>query len=223
MRALLGEAIGTFALVLLGTGAIVADAASGGAIGHVGVSLVFGLAVLAIVNAIGDVSGAHVNPAVTVAFAAAGRFPWARVPAYAAAQVAGAVTASLVLRVLFPADVALGGTSPAGGAQQAFLVELLLTWFLMLVILSVSDGARERGIVAGLTIGGVVALGALFAGPVSGGSLNPARSLGPALVTGRLEGSWVYLAAPTLGALLAVPGCRLLRTRGCCPASRTCP
>ncbi len=216
MRTLACETLGTFALVLAGTGAIVVDGASGGAIGHVGVSLVFGLVVLVLVNALGDASGAHLNPAVSIAFAAAGRFAWKKVPGYAAAQILGAIAASFTLRLLFPLDPTLGATIPSGSAQQAFVLEVLLAWFLMLVILSVSDGARERGYVAGTTIGAVVALEALFAGPISGASMNPARSIGPALVSGRVEDLWIYLAAPVVGALLAIPCCRLIRLPGCC-------
>lgn len=222
MRTLAGEAIGTFALVLFGTGAIVVDGVSGGAIGHVGVSLAFGLIVLALVNALGDVSGAHLNPAVTIAFAAAGRFPWSRVGGYAAAQIAGALAASLVLRVLFPGHATLGATIPAGGAAQSFVLEVLLTWFLMLVVLFVSHGSKERGLVAGMTIGAVVALEALFAGPISGASMNPARSLAPAVVSGNVADLWIYLAAPIVGALAAVPCCRLLRSPDCCPPEAAC-
>jgi len=216
VRPLACEALGTFALVLAGTGAIVVDEVSGGAIGHVGVSLVFGLVVLALVNALGDASGAHLNPAVSIAFAASGRFSWGRVPAYAAAQIVGGIAASLVLRLLFPLDSTLGATIPSGSAQQSFILEVLLAWFLMLVILAVSDGAKERGPVAGITIGAVVALEALFAGPISGASMNPARSIGPALVSGRIDDLWIYLAAPVVGAFLAIPCCRLIRQPGCC-------
>jgi len=223
VRTLACEALGTFALVLFGTGAIVVDGLSGGALGHVGVSLTFGLVVLALVNALGDVSGAHLNPAVTIAFAAAGRFPWSRVGPYAAAQIVGALAASLVLRLLFPGHATLGATIPTGGATQSFALEVLLSWFLMLVILAVSHGSKERGLVAGMTIGAVVALEALFAGPISGASMNPARSLAPALVSGHLADVWIYLAAPVCGALAALPCCRLIRTPGCCTPEPTCP
>ena len=212
---LAAELVGTFVLVFAGTGAIVVDAGGAG-LGPVGVALTFGLVVLALIHALGDVSGAHLNPAVTLAFVAAGRFPRAAAPAYVAAQLAGAVLASACLRALFPADPTLGATLPAGDAAQSFALELVITWILMLVVLSVSDGARERGTTAGLAIGAVVALAALFAGPVSGASMNPARSLGPALVAGGLAGVWIYLVAPVAGALLAVPTCRLLRAPGCC-------
>jgi aquaporin Z len=217
---LAAEALGSFALVFAGCGAIVADSASGGAVTHVGVSLVFGLVVLAVIQAFGEVSGAHVNPAVTLAFCAAGRFPARRIAPYLAAQVAGAVAAAAALHALFPDQASLGGTEPAGSFAQSFALEVGLTWFLMLVILRVSAGARETGLVAGVTVGGVVALEALFAGPISGASMNPVRSLAPALVAGRFQDLHLYLLAPTLGALLAVPSCRLLGGgEGCAPAS----
>jgi aquaporin Z len=223
LRALSGEAIGTFVLVFVGTGAIVVDATAPGAVTHVGVSLVFGLVVLALVSTLGDVSGAHINPAVTAAFALAGRFPWKKVPGYVAFQLAGAFAASLLLAALFPSHATLGATLPAGGAAQSFVLEVALTWILMLVILSVSDGARERGAMAAIAIGAVIALVALFAGPISGASMNPARSLAPAFVSGATRDAWVYVAAPLVGAMLAVPFCRLKRTGGCCPAQGSCP
>jgi aquaporin Z len=215
-RRLAAEAIGTFALVFAGTGAIVVDGASGGAVTHVGIALTFGLVVMASIQAFGDVSGAHLNPAVTLAFVVAKRFPARELGGYVAAQCTGAIAASLFLRGLFPHDATLGATLPAGSHGQSFALEIVLTWFLMLVILSVSDGSRERGILASLAIGGVVALEALFAGPISGASMNPARSLAPALVSGESSGLWIYLAAPVTGALLAVATCRLIRAPGCC-------
>ena len=209
-RCALAEAIGTFALVFAGAGAIAVDAAYGG-ITHLGIALTFGLIVMAMIYAFGDTSGAHINPAVTVAFAAAGRFPWRRVPVYAAAQCGGAIAAAACIRfLLVPVDGAgLGATLPAGGELQSLLLECLLTLILMLVILAVASGAREKGLMAGIAIGGVVAFEAMFAGPVSGASMNPARSLGPALLSG-LESPaardlWIYLAGPTAGALAAVP------------------
>ncbi len=223
MRAIAAEALGTFVLVFSGTGAIVVDDVSGGVVTHVGVALVFCLAVTAMIQAFGDVSGAHINPAVSLAFAAAGRFPWARVPGYVGAQISGAIAASLLLRYLFPVHPTLGATLPADGALQAFVLEVVLAWMLMLVILCVSDGAKERGVMAGLAIGAMVGLEALFAGPISGASMNPARSIAPALVSGSTENAWLYLAAPVLGALLAVPLCRLVRAPGCCGADARQP
>ena len=221
---LLAEFLGTFALVFAGTGAIVINTVSGGAITHVGVALTFGLIVLAMIYTFGDVSGAHLNPAVTVALAAARRFAWRDVPGYVAAQAAGAFAASGLLRGLFPAHATLGATLPAGTAGQSFSLELILTALLMLVILNVSTGAQEKGITAGLVVGSVIALEAMFAGPICGASMNPVRSLAPAVVSGHLEHLWIYLIAPTLGALLVIPLCSLLRGpdccgRDCCPPS----
>ena len=218
MKQLAAEAIGTFALVFVGTGSIVVDGWSGGAVSHLGVSLAFGAVVGTMIFAVGDVSGAHFNPAVTVAFWAARRFPLARVGPYLGAQLAGALLASALLRAIFSAESGLGATLPKGGVPESFTLEVVLTFFLMFVILSVTTGAKERGITAALAIGGTVAMGALFGGPVSGASMNPARSLGPAIVSGQLDGLWIYLAAPALGALVAVVGCRCTREAGCCDA-----
>jgi aquaporin Z len=219
-KKLLAEFLGTFALVFAGTGAIVINHASHGAITHAGIALTFGLVVLAMIYALGDVSGAHLNPAVTTAFAVARRFPWAEVPGYVGAQLAGAFAASGLLRVLFPADDTLGATLPAGTAGQSFVLELVLTFLLMLVILSVSTGAKEKGITAGIAVGAVIALEAMFAGPICGASMNPARSVAPAVVGGHLEQLWVYLAGPVLGAWLAVPACCGVREPGCCSAAK---
>ena len=218
MKKLLGEFLGTFALIFAGTGAIVINGASGGAISHAGIALTFGLVVLAMIYTLGDVSGAHLNPAVTIAFAAARRFSWIEVPRYIAAQTAGAFAASGVLRVLFPADATLGATLPAGSAMQSFVLEVILTAMLMFVVLGVSTGAKEKGITAGIAVGAVIALEAMFAGPICGASMNPARSLAPAIVSGNLQHLWVYLTAPVLGALIAVPLCCGVREPGCCCA-----
>lgn len=202
------ECIGAFALVLIGCGAIVMNDASGGVVTHVGVALCFGLVVMAVIDAIGDVSGAHINPAVSLAFAVSGRFPWARVGPYIAAQLAGALLAALSLRAMFTDDATLGATAPSGPFAQSFALEVILTFILMFVILRVSTGAKERGVIASIAIGGVIAFSALAAGPISGASLNPARSLAPAIVSWNAEALgaiWIYLLAPTLGAALAVP------------------
>ncbi|HTH50164.1 MAG TPA: aquaporin [Candidatus Limnocylindria bacterium] len=215
MRRLLAELIGTFALVFAGCGAIVINQVSGGAITHVGIALTFGLIVLAMIHTFGDVSGAHLNPAVTTAFAAARRFPWREVPGYVGAQLAGAFAATGLLRLLFPLNVTLGATLPTGSDAQSFILETVLTFLLMLTILSVSTGAKEKGITAGIAIGAVIALEAMFAGPICGASMNPARSLAPAIVSGHFTSLWVYLVAPLLGALLAVPACCAVRGPDC--------
>ncbi len=218
MRSLAAELVGTFALVFAGTGAVVVNDASGGAVSHVGVALTFGLVVLALVYALGDVSGAHLNPAVTLGFFLARRFEGRRVLPYVLCQCAGALAASGLLRLLFPGHPTLGATQPAGPWWQSFVLEVVLTWLLMLVILSVSTGAKEKGLLAGVAVGSVIGLAALFAGPVCGASMNPARSLAPALVSGRLEDLWVYLLAPPAGAAAAVLTCLFVHEKPCCRA-----
>ena len=200
-KKLAAECLGTFALVFAGTGAIVIDDVTGGGVSHVGVALTFGLIVLAMIYSLGDISGAHINPAVTIGFWAARRFQSREVLPYVVSQCAGAFLASIVLRLLFPANVTLGATIPTGPQLQSFVLELILTALLMFVILGVSTGAREKGITAGIVVGSVIGLEAMFAGPICGASMNPARSLGPAVVSLHLQSLWIYLLAPTLGAL----------------------
>jgi aquaporin Z len=210
------EAIGTFALVFAGTGAIVVNDVSAHAITHVGIALTFGMIVTAMIYAIGDVSGAHMNPAVTLTFAACGRLPRASVIPYVLSQFSGALLASGLLRILFLDHPTLGATLPAGTWWQSFMLEIVLTFMLMFVILNVAHGSKEQGIMAGAAIGCVVALEAMFAGPITGASMNPARSLAPALVSGNLQHLWIYLVAPVIGALLAIPGCRSIKGAECC-------
>jgi len=204
MEKALSEAIGTFALVFVGTGAIVVDQVSGGALTHVGIALCFGLVVMTMIYAVGDISGAHFNPAVSLGFWIARRLPGREVGLYLAAQCSGAILASASLRLLFPAQENLGVTQPAGNIWTAFFSEVILTFFLMFVILNVATGAKEKGIVAGIAVGAVVCFSALVGGPISGASLNPARSLGPAIFSNNFHSIWIYLFAPVLGALLAV-------------------
>lgn len=213
---LTAEAFGTYCLVLAGTGAIVINDVSGGLITHVGVALVFGLVVMAMIDTVGDVSGAHLNPAVTLGFWIAGRLSGRRVLPFALAQLTGALLASVTLRVIFSGHATLGATQPAGAPWQSFLLEILLTTMLMMAILSVSTGSREKGLNAGITVGSVVGLAALFAGPISGASMNPARSLAPAIVTLRMDWVWLYLLAPCIGSALAVPLCGRIRGHRCC-------
>lgn len=219
-KKLLAEFLGTFSLVFAGTGAIIINNATS-SITHVGIALTFGLIVLAMIYAFGDVSGAHLNPAVTTAFAIARRFSWSEVPGYMTAQLAGALSASGMLRLLFPLDATLGATLPAGSPLQSFVLEVVLTFILMLVVLSVSTGAKEKGITAGIAVGAVIALEAMFAGPICGASMNPTRSIAPAMASGHFEHLWVYLAAPVLGAWLAVPACCGVREPGCCRAKES--
>ena len=207
--------MGTFALVFAGTGAIITNDITHGAVTNTGVALTFGMVVLTMIYAVGDVSGAHFNPAVTLGFFAAGRLAGKMVLPDVLSQFSGALAASLLLRGLFPQHSTLGTTAPAGPALQSLIFEIVLTALLMFVILNVSVGAKERGITAGIAVGSVIALEALFAGPISGASMNPARSLAPALVSQHLAHLWIYLIAPVAGALLAVVGCRCIR-KDCC-------
>ena len=202
-------------MLFAGTGAIIINDISGGAVTHVGIAMTFGLIVFVMIAALGDVSGAHMNPAVTFGLFLAGRFPGHAVIPYVVSQLIGAVVSSATLMALFPQHPTLGGTIPAGSAIQSLLLEILLTAMLMFVILSVTDGDKAKKITAGMAIGSTIALAALFAGTVSGASMNPARSLAPALVAWRLDALWIYLAGPLLGATLGVLFCRCSR-EGCC-------
>jgi aquaporin NIP len=213
LRKSVAEILGTFALVFCGTGAIVIDGVTHGAVSHVGVAISFGLIVMTMIYALGDISGAHLNPAVSVAFAFAGRLPVRMLGVYIASQIAGAICASLLLRLLFPTDQLLGATIPAGSSSQSFGLELILTFILMLVIIRVATGSKEQGLFAGIAIGSVVLLEAMFAGPICGASMNPARSLAPAIVTGHIEHLWVYLTAPVIGATLAIPTWKFLNAK----------
>ena len=216
LNKLSAEGIGTFCLVFAGTGAIIINDISGGAVSHVGIAITFGLVVLAMIYAVGDISGAHINPAVTIGFYVARRLEGRMVLPYIASQCAGALLASGVLRLLCPSHETLGSTVPAGSDLQSFVLEVILTFILMFVILSISTGAKEKGITAGIAVGAVVGLEALFAGPISGASMNPARSLGPAVLSMDVSHLWLYIAAPVLGASLAFPACRLVRGATCC-------
>jgi aquaporin NIP len=217
LKPLLAEFIGTFALVFAGTGAIVINDVSGGTVTHVGIALTFGLVIMAMIYTVGDISGAHLNPAVTSAFWLSGRFAGKQVLPYVLSQGAGAIAASGVLHFLFPTQTTLGATLPAGSDMQSFVLELILTFLLMFTILNVSTGAKEKGVTAGIAIGAVIGLEAMFAGPICGASMNPARSLAPAVVSGHLEHLWIYLAAPVIGAWLAVFACRGCQDSACCP------
>lgn len=205
------ELLGTFILVFAGTGAIVVNHVSGGIIGHSGIALTFGLVVLALIYTFGDISGAHLNPAVSISFSLAGRFPAKDLPIYITAQLLGALAASVSLRFLFPEATTLGATLPSGSASQSFILEIILTAILMLTILNVSHGAKEKGITAAIAIGSVVGLEAMFAGPISGASMNPARSLAPALVNGDFSHIWLYPIATIVGAAIAIPLFNLTR------------
>jgi aquaporin Z len=214
MKKYTAEFIGTFAMVFCGTGAIVINETTNGAVSHVGIAITSGLIVMAMIYTLGSISGSHINPAVTIAFAVVKKFPAKEVLPYIIFQIAGAFSASLVLKFLFPENLLLGSTIPAGSEMQSFILELILTFLLMFVILNVSHGSREQGIMAGIAIGSVVLLEAMFAGPISGASMNPARSIAPAFVSGHLEHLWIYISAPLAGSLLAVVVCNYFKMPG---------
>ena len=216
MKNYIAEFIGTFAMVFCGTGAMTINEVTGGDVTHVGIGITWGLIVMAMIYAFGDISGAHFNPAVSIAFAFAKKFSWKEVPIYIFFQVAGAFAASLLLMWLFPKSELLGATIPSVDVWRAFVLELILTFFLMVVIINVSTGSKETGMMAGIAIGGVVLLEALFAGPITNASMNPARSLAPNIVSGNIEGIWLYILAPIIGALLAVVSCKFVKHENCC-------
>ncbi|REC62387.1 aquaporin [Chryseobacterium pennae] len=203
MKRYIAETLGTFCLIFSGTGAIIINQHTGGTLGHIGICIVFGLIVTAMIYTFGSVSGTHINPAVTICFWVAGLFPAKEILPYIISQVIGAFTASALLMLMFPENEGLGGTYPSGSNGQSFVLEVVLMFMLMLTILFTTQGSKEVQQLAGWAIGGVVLLGALFAGQISGASMNPVRSLSPAFFSGNMSSLWVYLTAPTIGALLA--------------------
>jgi aquaporin NIP len=204
MNKYLAEAIGTFALVFCGTGAIVINQETAGVITHSGIAITFGLIVATMIYTFGDISGAHLNPAVSIAFWVAKVFPFQALIPYILSQAAGAFMASLTLHYLFPANTTLGSTLPLGSSLQSFILEFILSFILMLVIMRVAKGGKEQGLFAGIAIGSVVLLEAMFAGPICGASMNPIRSIAPALVSGNTQSLWVYIFGPLIGAIAAV-------------------
>ena len=205
MRSYITETLGTFILIFCGTGAIVINQQTGGSIGHMGITITFGLLVMTLIYAFGNISGAHFNPAVSIAFTVARKFPANKLVPYIFSQLLGAVMASFFLKLLFPQNEMLGGTLPSGTEIQSFILEIFLAFFLMLVILNVAHGSSEQGLFAGIAIGSTVLLEAMFAGPISGASMNPVRSIAPALVSGHFEHLWIYIVAPIVGVISAVP------------------
>ncbi|MDB4496337.1 MIP family channel protein [Flavobacteriaceae bacterium] len=216
MKNYVAEFIGTFAMIFCGTGAMTINEITGGDVTHVGIGITWGLIVMAMIYAFGEISGAHFNPAVSIAFAYAKKFSWKEVPKYIFFQVAGAFAASLLLMWLFPKSELLGATIPTVDVWRAFVLELILTFFLMVVIINVSTGSKEVGMMAGIAIGSVVLLEALFAGPITNASMNPARSLAPNIVSGNIKGLWLYILAPIIGAILAVVSCKFVKHENCC-------
>ncbi|WP_034058659.1 MIP/aquaporin family protein [Lacinutrix jangbogonensis] len=213
MKKYYAESIGTFAMVFCGTGAMTINEITNGSISHVGVAIVWGLIVMAMIYAFGDISGAHFNPAVSIGFAITKKFSWKEVPKYAFAQLIGAVLASGLLWFLFPESQFLGETVPADRfpPYKAAILEFILTFFLMLVIINVSTGSKEIGTMAGIAIGGVILLEAMLAGPMTKASMNPVRSIAPALFTGNFQYLWLYISAPILGAITAAYSSKLVK------------
>ena len=211
MKKNFAEFLGTYALVFACTGAVIINQQSHGTITHVGMATTCGLIIMGMIYAFGDISGAHLNPAVTIAFTIAGRFPLKQLVPCITSQLCGGLLASLTLKCMFPTNELLGSTIPSGSDLQSFVMEIILAFFLMLVIINVSSGSREQGMFAGIAIGGMVAVEVMFAGPVSGGSMNPVRSLSPALVSGHLAHVWIYVIAPVAGAVLAIPVFKILK------------
>ncbi|WP_282136337.1 MIP/aquaporin family protein [Seonamhaeicola maritimus] len=218
MKKYIAEIIGTFAMIFCGCGAMTINEITGGAISHAGVAATWGLIVMAMIYAFGEISGAHFNPAVTIGFAFAKKFSLKEVPKYISSQIIGAIAAAFLLWFLFPESQFLGETTPAQGfpAYKAAILEFLLTFFLMLTIINVSTGSKEIGTMAAIAVGGVILLEAMFAGPMTKASMNPARSIAPALFTGNFQYLWLYITAPILGAMTAVSSCKLVKDDNCC-------
>lgn len=215
MNRYLAEFIGTFALVFMGCGAAIVNELNG-SLGGVGVSLVFGFVVMVMIYAVGNVSGAHFNPAVTIGFLFAGRLKKKEVIPYITAQLLGAITASAVHYFTFIESKNLGVTLPTGGVGPSIILEFIFTFLLMFVILNVSTGHKEKGIMAGVAVGGTVAMEALMGGSISGASMNPARSIAPAIFSGKFGSLWLYIIFPILGAIAAHPFCKIIQGDDCC-------
>jgi aquaporin NIP len=209
MRKYATECLGTFALVFCGTGAITINEVTGGSITHVGIAITFGLIVMSMIYALGDISGAHMNPAVSFAFWTQKQLPLNVFLKYSISQLTGALMASGMLRLLFPASKLLGSTLPQGTDSQSFVLEIILSFFLLFVIAQMAN--KEKQALAGIVIGSVVLLEAMFAGPITGASMNPARSFAPAIVSGNMQSLWIYLTAPFMGAYLGMVTSRFIQ------------
>jgi MIP family channel proteins len=212
------EVIGTFALVFAGCGAIMVDAKTH-QLGHIGVAITFGLVIMFGIYAVGHISGAHFNPSVTFAFALTRHFPWSRAIIYWVAQLVGAFLAVALLRASLGNYADLGATLPSGSQGQAFLWELVMTFFLMFVIMAVATDTRAVGEAAAIAIGGTIALDAMFGGPITGASMNPARSIAPAVISGNLHALWLYIVAPICGATLGAAAYQFVRGEHVSPAA----
>lgn len=211
VQKVVAEIIGTFSLIFVGCGSVVIDKKTNGSLTHLGVSIVWGLAVMIIVYSIGHISGAHLNPAVTLAFAAVRRFPWNQVPAYIGAQVFAAITAAFVLRLMFGDVAHIAATVPSGSDMQSFVLEVFVTFLLMFVVSAVATDTRAIGELAGMAIGATIVMNAAISGPISGASMNPARTLGSAVAGNKYTSIWIYMVAPPLGAILGAISYNMIR------------
>ncbi|KAG4999970.1 hypothetical protein AAZX31_08G117700 [Glycine max] len=202
LQKLVAEVVGTYFLIFAGCASVVVNKNNNNVVTHPGISIVWGLVVMVLVYSVGHISGAHFNPAVTIAFASTRRFPLKQVPVYVVAQVVGSTLASATLRLLFSGkETQFSGTLPSGSNLQAFVIEFLITFFLMFVISGVATDDRAIGELAGIAVGSTVLLNVMFAGPITGASMNPARSIGPAILHNEYRGIWIYIVSPTLGAV----------------------
>lgn len=217
MKKYLSEFIGTYVLIFFGTGAMVVESINPN-IGVLGIAIAWGIVVMAMIYAFGETSGAHINPAVTIGFAFAGRFDKKLILPYIISQILGAIAASFTLKLLFPDLLLYGNTMPSDGWIQSFILEFLMTCILMLVIMKVSSGSKETGTMAAIAIGGVILIEALVFGPITGASMNPARSIGPALASGNFTELWLYIVAPISGVIVAILICPLIGSKkdNCC-------
>lgn len=217
MNKYISEFIGTFVLVFIGCGAIVISHVYPGTITHGGISLAFGFAVMLMIYAVGNVSGAHFNPAVTIGFFMVKKFDKKEILPYIISQTLGGLTAMILIKLLFNPTLVYGVTTPSVAVWQAFVLETVFTFILMVVILNVSTGYKEKGIMAGVAVGATVAVLALVGGPLTGASMNPARSIAPAVVSLNFTALWLYILAPIVGVILASPMCKLMQGENCCP------
>lgn len=217
MNKYISEFIGTFVLVFIGCGAIVISSVYPETISHGGISLAFGFAVMLMIYAVGNVSGAHFNPAVTIGFYLVKKFNKKEILPYITSQILGGTVAMVLIKILFNPALVYGVTTPSVAVWKAFALETLFTFILMVVILNVSTGYKEKGIMAGVAVGATVAVLALVGGPLTGASMNPARSIAPAIVSFNFSALWLYILAPIVGVILASPMCKLMQGENCCP------
>lgn len=214
IKIITAEIFGTFGLVFIGCGSIISNTVYNNTIGHLGISAGFGTIVMIMIYSVGNISGAHLNPAVTLGFFCAKRLDYKLILPYIISQLIGAFLAVYTLHLIFPTAIDFGTTLPSSTWQVTFVAEVVFTFLLMFVILNVSTGHMEKGIMAGVAVGATVGVLALIGGPISGASMNPARSIAPAFMSSKLQHLWVYIAAPILGAIIAVPVAYVIQGNG---------